>query len=191
MFDIPRSWKARYRFYSEWVWVAASAAFTLAVGGQDKVPVKQALAKSYGVFNKLFTASPTMSWPNHMFTQSGTSCGALAHSIHCFVVLYVRPVIDSSLCHCTYGADTVARPIDCMTAAVTCIAVYGARPAAICFVRIDFHRSHVRRGRWADKKLPTVYYLRLHGARQCLLRHLYQRHVRDWKRTAMHRRPAG
>ena len=42
----------------------------------EAVPIKWALAKSYGVFNKLFTASPTMSWPNHMLTQSGTSCGA-------------------------------------------------------------------------------------------------------------------
>ena len=48
---------------------------------QEKVPVKQALAKSYGVFNKLFTASPTMSWPNHMFTQSGTSCGNMLHPL--------------------------------------------------------------------------------------------------------------
>ena len=39
------------------------------------MPIKTALAKTYGVFNKLYTASPTMSWPNHMFTQSGTSCG--------------------------------------------------------------------------------------------------------------------
>ena len=41
----------------------------------EQLPVKKALAESFGVFNKLFTASPTMSWPNHMLTQSGTSCG--------------------------------------------------------------------------------------------------------------------
>ena len=42
---------------------------------KDQLPIKYALAKSYGVFNKMYTASPTMSWPNHMFTQTGTSCG--------------------------------------------------------------------------------------------------------------------
>ena len=36
---------------------------------------RYALAKSFGIFNKMYTSSPTMSWPNHMFTQSGTSCG--------------------------------------------------------------------------------------------------------------------
>jgi hypothetical protein len=41
----------------------------------EQLPIKAALAKSYGVFNKLYTASPTMSWPNHMFAQTGTSCG--------------------------------------------------------------------------------------------------------------------
>lgn len=41
----------------------------------EQLPVKTALAHTYGVFNKLYTASPTMSWPNHMLTQSGTSCG--------------------------------------------------------------------------------------------------------------------
>jgi phospholipase C len=41
----------------------------------EQLPIKAAVAKSFGVFNKLFTASPTMSWPNHMFAQTGTSCG--------------------------------------------------------------------------------------------------------------------
>lgn len=37
--------------------------------------MKTALAENFGVFNRLFTAVPTYSMPNHMFTQSGTSCG--------------------------------------------------------------------------------------------------------------------
>ena len=41
----------------------------------EQVPVKRALAKNFGLLNKFYTASPTMSWPNHMFAQSGTSCG--------------------------------------------------------------------------------------------------------------------
>lgn len=41
----------------------------------EQLPIKTRLAQSYGVFNKLYTASPTASWPNHMMTQSGTSCG--------------------------------------------------------------------------------------------------------------------
>jgi phospholipase C len=32
----------------------------------EQLPIKAALAKSFGVFNKLYTASPTMSWPNHV-----------------------------------------------------------------------------------------------------------------------------
>ena len=42
----------------------------------EQFPVKTALAKSFGVFNKLYTATPTASTPNHHFTQSATSCGS-------------------------------------------------------------------------------------------------------------------
>jgi hypothetical protein len=42
----------------------------------EQLPVKRALAKEYGVFNKLYTATPTASTPNHHFTQSATSCGS-------------------------------------------------------------------------------------------------------------------
>ena len=41
----------------------------------EQFPVKTAIAHSFGVFNKLYTAAPTSSWPNHMFAQTGTSCG--------------------------------------------------------------------------------------------------------------------
>ena len=49
----------------------------------EQLPIKHALAKSFGVFNKMYTASPTMSWPNHMFTQSGTSCGCTSTGPTC------------------------------------------------------------------------------------------------------------
>ncbi|KAJ8613898.1 hypothetical protein CTAYLR_008686 [Chrysophaeum taylorii] len=42
----------------------------------EQLPVKTAIAENFGVFNRLFTAVPTNSMPNHMFTQTGTSCGA-------------------------------------------------------------------------------------------------------------------
>jgi hypothetical protein len=32
-------------------------------------------AWAVGVFNKLYTAVPSASSPNHLFTQSATSCG--------------------------------------------------------------------------------------------------------------------
>ncbi|KAK3280572.1 hypothetical protein CYMTET_11592 [Cymbomonas tetramitiformis] len=41
----------------------------------EQIPVKTAAARAFGVFNKLFTAVPGPSSPNHLFTQSGTSCG--------------------------------------------------------------------------------------------------------------------
>jgi phospholipase C len=41
----------------------------------EQLPIKAEIAQNFGVFNKMYTASPTMSWPNHMFTQTGTSCG--------------------------------------------------------------------------------------------------------------------
>jgi hypothetical protein len=40
-----------------------------------QLPVKSALAREFGVFNKLFSSVPSFSIPNHMFMQSATSCG--------------------------------------------------------------------------------------------------------------------
>ena len=40
-----------------------------------QIPVKAAIAKEFGVFNKFYSAGPTASTPNHLFTQAATSCG--------------------------------------------------------------------------------------------------------------------
>ena len=41
----------------------------------DQLPVKRAIVRNFGTFNRMFSATPTASTPNHMFTQSATSCG--------------------------------------------------------------------------------------------------------------------
>lgn len=38
----------------------------------DQLPVKRAIVRNFGTFNKMFSATPTNSQPNHMFTQSAT-----------------------------------------------------------------------------------------------------------------------
>jgi len=43
--------------------------------GPKQIPVKAALAKEFGVFNKMYTAVASASSPNHLFAQSATSCG--------------------------------------------------------------------------------------------------------------------
>lgn len=55
----------------------ASASGTTAVQmfSPSQVPIKRALAESFGVFNKMYTAVPSASSPNHLFAQSATSCG--------------------------------------------------------------------------------------------------------------------
>jgi len=40
-----------------------------------QLPIKSAVAEHFGVFNKLYTAVPSASTPNHLFSQSATSCG--------------------------------------------------------------------------------------------------------------------
>jgi phospholipase C len=44
-----------------------------------QMPVKAAIAEHFGVFNRLFSAVPSPSIPNHLFIQSGTSCGVPAN----------------------------------------------------------------------------------------------------------------
>jgi phospholipase C len=46
---------------------------------KEQLPIKAAMAKEYGVFNKLFASVPGASMPNHLFIQSGTSCGVMAN----------------------------------------------------------------------------------------------------------------
>jgi len=48
----------------------------------EQIPVKAAIARNFGVFNKLFTAAPTASTPNHLFTQSATSCGMTGNNLY-------------------------------------------------------------------------------------------------------------
>ena len=45
----------------------------------EQLPVKTALAKAFGVHNKLFTSVPSASSPNHLFSQSATSCGVMTN----------------------------------------------------------------------------------------------------------------
>ena len=60
--------------YSAW-WGAAENSTAVTMFSPEQVPIKAAIAQNFGVFNKLFTAVPSASSPNHLFTQSGTSCG--------------------------------------------------------------------------------------------------------------------
>mmetsp|Transcript_16985 Transcript_16985/g.33163 ORF Transcript_16985/g.33163 Transcript_16985/m.33163 type:complete len:656 (-) Transcript_16985:151-2118(-) len=43
--------------------------------GPEEIPIKTALAKNFGVFNRMYTAVASASSPNHLFAQSATSCG--------------------------------------------------------------------------------------------------------------------
>ena len=47
-----------------------------------QLPVKTAIAQEFGVFNKLFSSVPSMSIPNHLFTQSATSCGVAENVLY-------------------------------------------------------------------------------------------------------------
>ena len=55
--------------------VSATGQTAVAMFGPEQVPVKKAIAENFGVFNKMYTAVPSASSPNHLFTQSATSCG--------------------------------------------------------------------------------------------------------------------
>jgi phospholipase C len=47
-----------------------------------QLPIKTALARQFGVFNKLYTAVPAASNPNHLFIQSATSCGLTSNGLY-------------------------------------------------------------------------------------------------------------
>jgi phospholipase C len=52
----------------------------------SQLPVKIALAKEFALFNNFYAAIPGPSQPNHMFAQSGTSCGVTETGVvwnHC------------------------------------------------------------------------------------------------------------
>lgn len=56
---------------------AAHGASGIALEGFDpeQLTIKSAIADHFGVFNRMYTAVPSASTPNHLFAQSATSCG--------------------------------------------------------------------------------------------------------------------
>ena len=61
---------------------ASAGGVAVTAYGPEQIPVKRAVAQSFGVFNKLFTAVPSASSPNHLFTQSATSCGMQTNGLY-------------------------------------------------------------------------------------------------------------
>ena len=55
---------------------ATEASTTTRLFAPEQMPVLTALATNFTVFNKFFSSVPAPSIPHHMFSQSGTSCGA-------------------------------------------------------------------------------------------------------------------
>lgn len=53
---------------------ASDNATSVRMFSPEMVPIKSAIAEHFGIFNKLYTAVPSASSPNHLFAQSGTSC---------------------------------------------------------------------------------------------------------------------
>jgi len=48
----------------------------------EQIPIKKAIAENFGVFNKMYTAVASASSPNHLFTQSATSCGMQTNTLY-------------------------------------------------------------------------------------------------------------
>ena len=57
----------------------AQPGVTINMFSPEQLPVKANIASEFGVFNRLFTAVPSASEPNHLFIQSATSCGATSN----------------------------------------------------------------------------------------------------------------
>ena len=79
--------------------------------GRGQLPVKSAIANAFGVFNRYFTSVPAGSMANHMFLQSGTSCGATNNEIYSRVggqtVSYPQDTIFDHM-NQTLGAESFA-----------------------------------------------------------------------------------
>jgi len=61
---------------------AAENTTTVKMFSPRQIPVKAAVAQHFGVFNKLYSAVPSASSPNHLFTQSATSCGMQYNALY-------------------------------------------------------------------------------------------------------------
>lgn len=61
---------------------AGANATSVRMFSEKQIPIKAAIAHEFGVFNKLYTAVPSASSPNHLFAQSGTSCGMQANALY-------------------------------------------------------------------------------------------------------------
>jgi|EP01046_Picozoa_sp_COSAG06_P022090 phospholipase C len=68
----------------------------------EQIPVKAAIAKEFGVFNKFYSAGPTASTPNHLFTQAATSCGTSKPARSSYVSSHLGEAVSDSS-HTTLG----------------------------------------------------------------------------------------
>jgi hypothetical protein len=68
------------RYSGESLWDGRNTSTTAVhMFGMQQAPVKAAIAEHFGIFNKLYSAVPSASIPNHLFVQSATSCGVPAN----------------------------------------------------------------------------------------------------------------
>eukprot|EP01052_Picozoa_sp_SAG31_P001372 SAG31_NODE_47_length_30979_cov_41.708841_6_plen_492_part_00 len=49
------------------------------VFGPDQIPVKVKVSEEFAFFNRLYSSVPAASSPNHLFAQTGTSCGIVGN----------------------------------------------------------------------------------------------------------------
>ena len=68
------------RFSGGSLWDGQNTSTTaVSMFSSEQQPVKAAIAEHFGIFNKLYSAVPSASIPNHLFIQSATSCGVPAN----------------------------------------------------------------------------------------------------------------
>ena len=63
----------------------------------DQLPVKRAIVRNFGTFNRMFSATPTNSQPNHMFTQVRITRSTESHIQNTHALSAYDPSCSNSL----------------------------------------------------------------------------------------------
>ena len=93
----------------------------------EQLPIMMTLAKEFAVFNRFYAAVPGPSQPNHMFAQSGTSCGVTETGVtywQCGGLLPLFPQV--------FISASRAFPLSFLSLSLISLYLYLAIPLSFC-----------------------------------------------------------
>ena len=67
---------------NDWDFANGATGEAIEMFSEEQLPIKAAVKDNFAVFNRFHSSTPTASTPNHLYSQSCTSCGLTANELY-------------------------------------------------------------------------------------------------------------